>query len=208
MKILAISDRVDERVYSEHILHNYGDVDLFVGCGDLPYFYLEYVVSMVNQPVLYVHGNHDVEVQLTATGRRVKTAEGCNLIDGRVVNIKGLIFMGLGGSLRYKPGSPYQYTEGQMRARVARLIPRLLMNKLRYGRFVDVVITHSPPFGIHDSTDRAHVGFKVFLTLMNWFKPRFLLHGHMHDRRYNVQTSTTYGDTTVVGVFPVRAIEI
>ncbi len=208
MKILAISDRVDERVYSEHILHNYGDVDLFVGCGDLPNYYLEYVVSITNQPVLYVHGNHDVEVQLTATGRRVKTAEGCDLIDGRIVNVKGLIFMGLGGSIRYKPGTPFQYTEGQMRARVARLIPRLLVNKLRYGRFIDVVITHASPYGIHDSTDRAHVGFKVFLTLMTWFKPRFLLHGHMHDRRYNTQTRTTFRDTTVVGVFPVRSIEV
>lgn len=208
MKILAISDRVDERVYSEHILHNYGDVDLCVGCGDLPYYYLEYVVSMINQPVLYVHGNHDVEVQHTATGRRIETAEGCDLIDGRVANVKGLIFMGLGGSIRYRPGTPFQYSEGQMRARVARLIPRLLMNKLRYGRFVDVVITHSPPYGIHDSTDRAHIGFKVFLTLMAWFKPRYLLHGHMHNRCYNARTSTTYRDTTVVSVFPVRVIEI
>ncbi|TET97465.1 MAG: metallophosphoesterase [Anaerolineales bacterium] len=208
MKILAISDRVDERVYSEHILHNYGDVDLSVGCGDLPYYYLEFIVSMVNQPVLYVHGNHDAEVLHTATGRRVIKAEGCDLIDGRVVNVKGLIFMGLGGSIRYKPGTPFQYTEAQMRARVARLIPRLLMNKLRYGRFVDVVVTHSPPYGIHDSADRAHVGFKVFLTLMAWFKPRFLLHGHMHDRRYNAQTRTTYRDTMVVGVFPVRSVEV
>ncbi len=208
MKILAISDRVDERVYSEHILHNYGDIDLFIGCGDLPYYYLEYVVSMVNQPVLYVHGNHDVEVSHTATGRRVEIAEGCDLIDGRVVNVKGLIFIGLGGSIRYSPDTPFQYTEGQMRARVARLIPRLLLNKLRYGRFVDVLVTHSPPYGIHDGSDQAHIGFKVFLTLMAWFKPRFLLHGHMHDRRYNAQTRSTYRDTTVVGVFPVRAIEV
>lgn len=208
MKILAISDRVDERVYSEHILHNYGDVDLFVGCGDLPYDYLEYVVSMTNQPVLYVHGNHDVEIQHTATGRRVNTAEGCDLIDGRVVNVKGLIFMGLGGSIRYRPGPAFQYTEVQMRARVARLIPRLLVNKLRYGRFVDVVITHSPPYAIHDDTDRAHIGFKAFRTLIAWFKPRYLLHGHMHHRRYNAQTRTTCGDTTIVDVFPVRLIEV
>jgi Icc-related predicted phosphoesterase len=208
MKILAISDRVDERVYSEHILHNYGDVDLFVGCGDLPYYYLEYIVTMVNQPVLYIHGNHDVEVSHTATGRRVEIAEGCDLIDGRVVNVKGLIFMGLGGSMRYTPGTPFQYTEGQMRARVARLIPRLLVNKLRYGRFVDVVITHAPPYGIHDGSDQAHVGFKVFLTLMTWFSPRYLLHGHMHSRRYNAQTITPYGDTKVVGAFPIRAIEV
>ncbi|TET36227.1 MAG: metallophosphoesterase [Anaerolineales bacterium] len=208
MKILAISDRVDERVYSEHIHHNYGDVDLFVGCGDLPCYYLEYVVSMVNQPVLYVHGNHDVEVSHTATGRRAEFAEGCDLIDGRVVNVKGLLFMGLGGSIRYTPATPFQYTEGQMRARVARLIPRLFVNKLRYGRFVDVVITHAPPYGIHDSADRAHVGFRVFLTLMAWFKPRYLLHGHMHDRKYNAQTCTTYRDTKVVGVFPVRSVEI
>lgn len=206
MKILAISDHIDERVYSENIRHNYGDVDICVGCGDLPYYYLEYVVSTINRPVLYIRGNHDVELQHTAEGRRVERAEGCELIDGRIVNIEDTIFMGLGGSIRYRPG-PFQYTEEQMRARVARLIPRLLVNKLRYNRFVDVVITHSAPYGIHDGTDRAHIGFKVFLTLMDWFKPRYLLHGHMHQRRYNAQTSTPYGDTTVVGVFPVRVIE-
>ena len=208
MKILALSDHVDERVYSEHIVQNYGDVDLTVGCGDLPYYYLEYVVSMIHQPVLYVRGNHDVEVQQTAEGRRVRKAEGCDLIDGKVVKVKGQIFMGLGGSIRYRPGAPFQFTEEQMRTRLARLIPRLLVNKLRYGRFVDVVITHSPPYGIHDGVDPAHIGFKVFLTLMDWFKPRYLLHGHVHSRRYNVQASTTHLDTTVLGVFPVRVIQI
>jgi len=37
MKILAISDRVEGQVYSEHNLHNCGEMDLYVGCGDLPY---------------------------------------------------------------------------------------------------------------------------------------------------------------------------
>ena len=36
MKILALSDRVVERVYSSNIIQNYGDVDLVLGCGDLP----------------------------------------------------------------------------------------------------------------------------------------------------------------------------
>jgi predicted phosphodiesterase len=41
MKIIALSDMVDERVYSEHLVKNYVDIDLVVGCGDLPYYYLE-----------------------------------------------------------------------------------------------------------------------------------------------------------------------
>ena len=122
MKILALSDMVDERVYSEHLLKNYGDVDLVVGCGDLPYYYLEFVVSMLNRPVLYVYGNHDAKPQVLADGRVVNVAEGCELIEGRSILEHDLLFVGLGGSIRYQPGTKHQYSEGEMRARLRRSI--------------------------------------------------------------------------------------
>jgi Icc-related predicted phosphoesterase len=194
MKILALSDIVDERVYSEHLVKNYGDVDLVVGCGDLPYYYLEYVATVLGRPVLYVYGN-------------VHEAEGCDLIDGRTTRESNVLFMGLGGSIRYRPQAIHQYSEGQMRARVARMLPRLLFNRLRFGRYVDVVVAHSPPFGIHDGDDPAHIGFRAFLTLMDRFKPRLLLHGHIHEWRRDQVTRSSVGGTKVIGVFPVTVIE-
>lgn len=205
MKLLALSDTVDERVYSEHLVENYGEVDVVVGCGDLPYYYLEYVVTLLNRPVLYVHGNHDPRPLHTSQGETQSGPGGCDPLDDRIRMVQGVLFMGLGGSIRYSPAAAYQYTEGQMRGRIARLIPRLLLNRLRYGRYVDVVVAHSPPYGIHDGTDPAHVGFRVFRGLMRRFRPKLLLHGHLHSP--HAQT-TQFEETQVLGVFPVRQIDL
>ena len=132
--------------------------------------------------------------------------EGCLAIDGQVRRVKGLLIAGLGGSMRYQPGAIHQYTEGEMRARTVKLIPRLLMNKVLYGRYLDILATHSPPFGIHDGEDLPHVGFKSFLTLMRYFKPKYLLHGHKHVYRRDTITMTRYYQTRVVNVYPVRTL--
>ena len=108
--------------------------------------------------------------------------------------------------MRYQPGAIHQYTEGEMRARTVKLIPRLLMNKVLYGRYLDILATHSPPFGIHDGEDLPHVGFKSFLTLMRYFKPKYLLHGHKHVYRRDTITMTRYYQTRVVNVYPVRTL--
>lgn len=206
MKILALSDRVVEAIYSARVRNLYGDVDLVIGCGDLPYYYLEYVATLLPVPVVYVFGNHD-KTQYTADGRIVHAPEGCISLEGRSVVVKGLILAGLGGSMRYRPQAANQYTEGEMRWRILRLIPALLLNRLRYGRYLDILVTHSPPFGIHDGSDLTHRGFKSFLTFMRYFKPRYLLHGHKHVYRNNATVSSLYHETRVVNVYPKRLIE-
>jgi Icc-related predicted phosphoesterase len=67
-----------------------------------------------------------------------------------------------------------------MAARILLLAPRRLWNRLFHGRFVDIVLTHAPPEGIHDRPDPCHRGFAPFLWLMRVFRPRFLVHGHVH----------------------------
>lgn len=208
MRILALSDLVDRRVYSEALPEHFPQVDLVVGCGDLPFYYLEHVVTTLNRPVLYVHGNHDAELQARVDGRYIQRAKGCQAIDGRLRLAKGHIFMGLGGSIQYIPGAPHQYTEGQMRWRVARMLPQLLTNRILHGRFLDVLVTHSAPYRIHDGRDRAHLGFQTFLQLISLFEPKLLLHGHMHDRNEERPMNTLVGSTQVLGVFPVREVVI
>jgi Icc-related predicted phosphoesterase len=87
------------------------------------------------------------------------------------------------------------------------MLPRLYLNRMRFGRFVDVVIAHSPPFGIHDGDDPAHIGFRTFLSLMERFKPKLLLHGHIHEWRRDQISRSSRGGTQVVGVFPVTVID-
>ncbi len=206
MKILALSDRTVEAVYSPRIALLYSDVDLVVGCGDLPYYYLEYIATKLKAPVVYVPGNHDGP-QYTASGRTIAYAEGCILVDGRVQEVNGLLIAGLGGSMRYRPYAVHQYTEAEMRLRIMRLIPYLIANRVRYGRYLDLLVTHAPPYGIHDGPDLPHRGFKAFLTLMRYARPRYLLHGHWHTYGRRLAYTTVYERTTVVNVYPLRVIE-
>ena len=210
MKILALSDQVVEHLYSPLIKERFGDVDLVVGCGDLPNYYLDYVVSMLNVPLTHVPGNHD----LPATSNSDQGLE-CSggprwlaNIDGMVVKEGGLLLAGLGGSIRYRPDGIHQYTQAQMAGRVLGLAPRLYWNRLRHGRFLDILVTHAPPRGIHDAEDPAHVGFEVFNRFIAHFRPRYLLHGHSHVYRRCENTTTQAGPTTIINVYPYRVIEV
>jgi Icc-related predicted phosphoesterase len=206
VRILAVSDHVSDAVYSKDIGERFADVDLVVSCGDLPYSYLEYIVSMLNLPSFYVHGNHDCP-EYRASGVTLTEPGGWINVDGRTAESKQVLLAGLEGSVRYKPRAPYQYTEQQMAWKVHSLTPALLMNRVRYGRYLDILITHSPPYGIHDGDDLPHRGFRAFLDLMDRFKPRYLLHGHKHV--YGPEpTRTRYAETEVINVYPFRVIDL
>lgn len=208
MKILALSDEVVDFIYSPRIKDRFSDVDLVIGCGDLPFYYLEFVVTILNKPVYFVPGNHDARSQYRSDGRITTQAEGCTNLDQQTRRDHDLILTGLGGSNRYRSDGLHQYTDIEMRARIAALIPGLWLNRLRYGRFLDVFITHSPPLGIHDGGDVAHIGFKSFLSFIKNFKPRFLLHGHSHVYNNTVTTRTIFESTEILNVYPYRLIEL
>jgi Icc-related predicted phosphoesterase len=205
VNILAVSDRVVEGIYSSHISERFGDVGMVLSCGDLSYSYLEYIVTMLDVPCLFVHGNHDRPLHM-ANGCTLTKPGGWVNLDGRSVKVKGILLAGLEGSIRYKPRAPFQYTDGEMAYKVWRLIPTLLVNRVLYGRYLDILIAHSPPFGIHDGDDLPHRGFKAFLGLMARFRPRYLLHGHKHV--YGMEPPRTrYRDTEVINVYPFRVLE-
>jgi len=63
---------------------------------------------------------------------------------------------------------------------ILKIVPKLLWNRLTHGRYLDILLTHAPPRGIHDKKDKCHLGFKPFLKFMKIFKPKYLVHGHIH----------------------------
>jgi Icc-related predicted phosphoesterase len=204
MKILAVSDQVIERVYPLASQGQFRDVSLIVACGDLPYTYLEYLVSVVNVPLYYVPGNHDPEYDPRWT---VSYAEGCANLDLRLSRDRGLLLAGFGGSIRYRPDGVNQYTQSEAIRRALTMLPTLFFRRLR-GQRVDLLISHSPPFGVHDS-DGAHEGLKALNLLIRWARPRYLLHGHTHFFRTNLESSDSQIlDTRVINVFPYKVIEI
>lgn len=207
MKILAVSDRVLDKLYDGYVRTTFPDIDLIIGCGDLPLYYLDFLTSALDAPMAYVRGNHDGP-QIGEGGKVWREVRGGVNIHGKVVARKGLILAGLQGSMRYKAHADYMYSETEMRRLVASMVPRLLWNRRRFGRALDVLVTHSPPFGIHDRPDLPHTGFKVFLSFLRLFKPRYHLHGHIHIYRQDEVARTRYEDTDVINVYPYKVLDI
>ena len=56
--ILAVSDQIDPRIYSGSIKSRMEDVEMVIGCGDLPARYLEFLADALDKPVYFVLGNH------------------------------------------------------------------------------------------------------------------------------------------------------
>lgn len=199
VKLLCVSDIVMPQMENAaNLRRRYSDVDLVVSCGDMPPVYLEFIISVLNVPLLYVRGNHDEVYKREPPG-------GDNL-HRRIVTYHGLTFAGLEGSMRYNRG-PIQYTESEMMRMVMGMGPQVLLQR-SLGRRVDVLVTHSPPRGIHDADDLPHTGFKAMLRFLDWYRPRYMLHGHVHTYDRRKQTETDYGDTQIINVNPVTVLEI
>lgn len=207
VKILCVSDKVVEHLYSPSVAERLSDVDLILGCGDLPYYYLEFLLTVLNKPLLYVHGNHDPEREYLSDGSAVTGPSGAINLHCATYSQKNLLLAGLEGSIRYRDGL-FQYTQREMWYNVLYLIPRLLINKVRYGRYLDILVAHSPPYGIHNGEDRVHVGFRSFLWLMKTFKPRYLIHGHRHIFSPAEVTKTQYIDTKVINIYPYKILDV
>ncbi len=196
MKILAISD-VEEKILWDYFDRELvKDVDLIISCGDLSPHYLEFLVTMTSCPLLYVAGNHDSVYEKTPP-------QGCICIDDQVYDFEGLRILGLGGSIRYKPG-PYMYSEQQMSRRILKARPRI---SLKNG--FDILVTHAPAKGYGDLEDLPHHGFDCFNTLMNQYHPAYMLHGHVHSQYGRIQREYLHpSGTRILNVNGYQFLEI
>ena len=206
MKILAVSDIELSQLYSASVKERFSCADLIISCGDLSYSYLEYLISMLNIPLYFVHGNHANQVQVTEAGPKRFPDGGFNM-DMRVIRHENLLLAGIEGCLQYNYG-PFQYSQAEMWMRAFSLVPRLLLNRLRFGRCLDIFITHAPAWKIHDQEDRPHQGIKAFRWIIQSFQPRYHLHGHIHLYRNDTITETRVGKTTVKNVYGYTLLNI
>lgn len=167
MKILVIADEESKSLWEHYSPEKLEGVELIISCGDLSAEYLEFLATMVKCPILYVPGNHDHRYVEAPPG-------GCENIDGRVYKFKGVRILGLGGSMKYKPG-PYMYTEREMKLRILKATPSILFNA-----GFDILVTHAPAKGFGDMDDLPHRGFDCFNKLLKRWHPLYMLHGHVH----------------------------
>lgn len=188
MKILTVSDTV-----TKGLLDDSGtvwpDVGLIISCGDLPPEFLTALRHRFDAPLVYILGNHDIRY-----GEAPPV--GCANIDRRLVQVKGLNILGFSGS-RWYNGGMNQYTERDMQVAIAKMWFQLW----RKGA-PDIIVTHAPPRFIHDQEDPCHKGFRSFVPLIERYRPRFFLHGHIH-RHFEADSEriTEVGSTSVVNSY-------
>ena len=217
MKVLCIADHVDPFIYSAGIKSRFKDVDLVLSAGDLSLEYYDYIVSSLNKPLFFVFGNHHL-ANRSRYERRSDPFQaplmpeylggvGATYLEGRVVRTAGLILAGLGGSIWYN-GGEHQYTDFTMFLSMLRLLPGMLWHRVLRGRWIDILVTHSPPYGINDLPDPCHTGFRIFLWFMRTFRPRYLVHGHVHLYDRNAAREARYGGTTVLNAYDHTVIEL
>jgi len=111
--------------------------------------------------------------------KNICTGGGAIHIDQKIIKNKKILIGGLGGSLWYN-GDKTSLRKPACFLRIMKMIPACLINRLIYGRFIDIFVSHSPPFGINDGEGPVPSriqGLPYFLML---FRPRFHIHGHIH----------------------------
>ena len=196
MKILFVSDKESSYYWDYYSPEKFEDIDLIISCGDLAPQYLSFLVTLSHVPVLYVHGNHD-ECYVSSP------PDGCVCIDDDLFVYNGVRILGLGGSMKYRPGY-FQYSESQMRRRYRRL-----RHKIFFKGGIDIVVTHSPARGINDGEDLPHTGFAVFRHIIKKHKPKYFVHGHVH-KSYNhkFKRFDTFDKTTIVNSYERCIVDV
>lgn len=196
MKILVLSDKESPWLWDYFDKSKLEGIDLILSCGDLHPHYLSFLATFFQGPILYVHGNHDDRYNETPP-------EGCVCIDGKLYEYQGIRILGLGGSMRYKPGE-HQYSQREMNRRIRKLSFALWRRK-----GFDILLTHSPAWQLGDGKDLPHMGFKGFRYLLDRYSPRFFVHGHIHmTYGADIRRKRSYGNTTVINAYERYIIEL
>lgn len=232
MKFLIVSDQIDPFVYSYAIKDLFKDVSAVLCAGDLPMEYIDFIVSTLNKPTYFVFGNHNLneykyyhkEVPDKDTlynagkaeehahgaiyaGFKVITDESLKWTDPATGKETPLLIAGISGSRNYNNGL-CQYTEAQMKLKLLQMAPKLLYNKLKYGRYLDIFLTHATPRHVHDHEDPCHKGFKVFNEFIKKYRPTYMVHGHIHLYDLNEKRISEYEGTTVVNAYGHYVIDL
>lgn len=168
MRILAIADEPSDRLWGDRCRESLRGIDLILSAGDLPSSYLSFLTCFTSAPVIYIHGNHDDRYDQNPP-------EGCLCADGKILQVRGVRILGLGGSCRYRPDGIHMYSEDEMARRIASL-----RMKLRATGGFDILLTHAPIRGVGDQENLTHRGFECFGPLLDRYRPAIMIHGHNH----------------------------
>jgi len=200
MKILCVSDWIESIIYSDQMKYRMSDVDMIISCGDIATGYLDFIMSELNKPLYCVVGNHITtkNIKKNYLGQIVVDTPTCfNNLHLKFYKQNGVLLTGFQGTVWYN-GGPFQYKQWEVYFKLFTLVPRLIYNKIKYGRYLDIFVAHSAPYKVGDLDDPCHTGLKAFNLFIKIFKPKLFLHGHIHINDRNQKRERFYYDTKVI----------
>lgn len=186
MRILAFSDLHGNADVAKKITVASAEADLVIAAGDFCNFHkgLPEAVDLLSQipcPILAVPGNHETADALSNVAPAQMT-----VLHGQTHAIGNLSFFGIGYGI---PTTPFTDWSTDLTEPQATEI-------LENCHQVDVLISHSPPKGIADTTSQGvSVGSSALHTATERLKPQYLFCGHIHE---------AWGQTGKIGETRVR----
>ncbi len=183
MKVLVMSDT--------HGMHwrmgKLPDADLLIHAGDFSMIgtkeeatdFLEWFTALPHKHKVFICGNHD---EALLNGKLKGLPSNCHYLNYSSVTIQGIKVYGIPFFVeRHDNSEP---------------MPEL---ETIYG--TDILISHQPPFGILDYSERyGHYGSQTLLNLVKEQKPKFHIFGHMHeDYGIREENGTTFINCALMG---------
>lgn len=206
--ILAIADAVSPFIYSTSFPGNLPPLDVILSAGDMPGDVLEFVATKAHVPPVYVLGNHGDAFIRDPHTDEPRLPGGCINAHLRLVEVNGVVILGVEGSARYREGDQ-QYSEREFGRMLARLTPQLWLSRRRRGRAVDVLLTHAPPLGPNAGQDFPHRGVPAFNAFHRRWRPLLHVHGHVHLSGSNAERSYVTDDgVRVVNAYEFTVVEL
>ena len=182
MKLLLLADIASKQSLA-NLLREQPDV--IVTLGDLR---LEILRDLrdIDTPKIGVYGNHCL--------RGYMEELGITNLHLQTLTLEGVMFGGFEGCVRYnRKAHKAMYTQDEA--------TRLLTGFPK----VDVMVTHAPPYGVHDEPDDlTHQGFRIFNRYLHWAAPHHWFHGHT----YPQISESTLGRTKIVYTHGHRFYEL
>jgi uncharacterized protein len=171
-RILAFSDLHNSRSRAEALVAASADTDLVIGAGDFCNVRkgLDGVMSLLKdmkRPFVMVPGNAESAEEL-----RQAAHEGMVVLHGVGTEIAGLRVFGLGYGVPETPFGDWScdLSEDEASAMLARCSE------------ADVLVLHSPPKGVADTTSSGlSVGSVAIRDAISRIQPKLAVCGHIHD---------------------------
>lgn len=206
MKILCISDKISDLIYSSNAKERFKNIDLILSCGDLPFNYYEFIMSTLNKPLFYVMGNH--EQSKDSEYRNFFDKYNTRNLTGKVIDYNGIIIGGLSNCKKSGKDAEFDTTECGQHFEIMKMKPALWKNKIFKKHYIDIFVTHSPAYKLNDlETDLCHSGFKAYTKFIDKYSPKYNIHGHIHLYDKNQNRIFNYKNTTIINVYEYYVLD-